>query len=477
LLISGVFALLTFFFINNQKTRLIEAAINEKINFAKTISDTTSSLVWKFRITELPGAERIFFSQMAQFPDIVSLRLVNIDGTVRRSNVEAEIGKKFYDPDIASAIAENKVIKKDSFYRGQPVKLIIYPGTEDNVVWLSFSLAAAQKKVQEITVQIILMNVGILIILLSLLFFLLRLIIKPLQEIIAVLREIAKGNLKARVRIKSRTEIGEVAATINKMAENLETSREREKILSRLKSEFISIAAHRLRTPLSIIKWVLKMVISGDVGKLKKGQKDMLEKGYRANERMIALVANLLDVARIEEGKFGYQFHYAQLEDIIKEQLKHFDLLAKEKNISLIFRRPKQILPKIKMDPQKIALVLENLLENSLHYTNPKGSVEIKIERRDPFLEVIVKDTGIGIPKKQMNRLFTKFFRGENVVRMQTEGTGLGLFIVKNIVERHGGKIWAESKEGKGTTMHFTLPLKEEMIPKKETIIEEFKGL
>ncbi len=242
----------------------------------------------------------------------------------------------------------------------------------------------------------------------------------------------------------------------------------REKAISRTKSEFISIAAHQLRTPLSAIKWIFKMLLDGDAGKLTEEQKDLLQKGYDSNERIIQLVNDMLNVARIEEGRFGYEFYYIDIVELINKVILEYKLKAEEKNIDLKFIKPSGKINPVKIDPSKIELVLQNLIDNALKYTKEGGSVEISLKKTDDYLQISVKDTGVGIPESQKERLFSKFFRGENVVKMQTEGTGLGLFITKNIVLRHGGKIWVDTKEGEGTTFTFTIPKKESLIPEKE---------
>lgn len=233
----------------------------------------------------------------------------------------------------------------------------------------------------------------------------------------------------------------------------------REKMIDKLKSEFISIAAHQLRTPLSAIKWVIKMVLDGDVGKLNEEQQQFLYKGYQSNERIIHLVNDMLNVSRIEEGRFGYSFNKEDLIKVIDGAVASIDGLIREKSIKLTINKPKK-LDKIYLDSQKMGLVVQNLLENAVKYTPEFGKIEIDVEGGDELVKVRVKDNGVGIPEKDKAKLFSKFFRAENVIRMQTEGSGLGLFIVKNIIKRHGGEIMVESEEGKGTEFVFTLPLK-----------------
>jgi len=232
----------------------------------------------------------------------------------------------------------------------------------------------------------------------------------------------------------------------------------REKMIDKLKSEFISIAAHQLRTPLSAIKWVIKMVLDGDTGKLNKEQQKLLFKGYESNERIINLVNDMLNVSRIEEGRFGYSFKKEDFLKTLQFHIDNFENLIKQKSIKLTVEKLSK-LPSVYMDKQKMGLILQNILENAIKYTPEFGKINIVLEAGKQFLKVKIKDNGVGIPEKDQVKLFTKFFRAENVVRMQTEGSGLGLFIVKNVIKKHGGEISFESKEGKGTEFIFTLPL------------------
>jgi signal transduction histidine kinase len=242
----------------------------------------------------------------------------------------------------------------------------------------------------------------------------------------------------------------------------------REKMVERIKTEFVSLAAHQLRTPLSAIKWTLKMLLDGDLGEITKEQRGFLDKTYQSNERMISLINDLLNITRIEEGKYLYKPTLADFENIVHFVIDSFQEEIARKKIVLDFQKSKTKLPRITIDTEKMRLVVQNLLDNAVRYTPLHGRITILLEiikfhdKDEREIIFSIKDTGVGIPQDQQPRIFTKFFRGANVMRMDTEGTGLGLFISKNIVEAHGGKIWFESEEGKGTTFHFTLPVKEE---------------
>ncbi len=232
----------------------------------------------------------------------------------------------------------------------------------------------------------------------------------------------------------------------------------REKTIDKLKSEFISIAAHQLRTPLTAIKWVIKMLLDGDSGSLNDGQTELLNKGYESNERIITLVNDLLNVSRIEEGRFGYKFKKTNFEEILAIVLSNTEQIVKQNKQVLDINKPENI-PEIYMDPERIILALQNILDNAIKYTPENGKIKINIEVGKKYLRVNIKDSGVGIPEKDKVKIFSKFFRARNVLRMETEGTGLGLFISKNIIDKHKGQIYINSEEGVGTEVGFSLPL------------------
>ncbi|PJA01010.1 hypothetical protein COX75_01010 [bacterium (Candidatus Gribaldobacteria) CG_4_10_14_0_2_um_filter_33_15] len=235
----------------------------------------------------------------------------------------------------------------------------------------------------------------------------------------------------------------------------------REKIVEKLKTEFVTISAHQLRTPLSAIKWTVRMLLDGDVGELTDEQTEFLKKAYQSNERMVNLVNDLLNVTRIEEGRYLYNPEELDMIELIEKTIIPLKEIAERKNLKFEFLKPKEKEIKVRVDKEKISLAISNLVDNAINYTKEgKISIQFEYDSKDKQVKFSVKDTGIGISEEQQKRLFSKFFRGINAIKAETEGTGLGLFIAKNIIEAHGGRIWFESEEGKGTTFYFTLPLK-----------------
>lgn len=237
----------------------------------------------------------------------------------------------------------------------------------------------------------------------------------------------------------------------------------REKRVEQMKTEFVSIAAHQLRTPLSAIKWTLKMLLDGDLGQINEEQKSFIGRTYWSNERMIALINDLLNVTRIEEGRYLYSPVLTDIGAIVQSTSDFLKEEIERRKIKFKFEKPKEKLPKVLVDVEKIKLVVQNLLENAIRYTKPGGEVIVSVRGDKEKVSFQIKDTGVGIQKSQQDRIFTKFFRGENVIRMETDGSGLGLFIAKNIVNSHGGKIWFESKKNQGATFYFTLPVGREL--------------
>jgi len=208
---------------------------------------------------------------------------------------------------------------------------------------------------------------------------------------------------------------------------------------------------------------------------LRAEDKEAVTSGLNAATRMLKIVNDLLDVAKIEEGRYGYNLQPVNFVDFLAKLLSGAEAVAKQYSVKLYFDRGPVEGITLTIDPDKLSIAVSNLLDNAIKYNVPNGSVTVKIEQLadKPYLQVSIKDTGIGIPPEDVKKLFSKFFRAENVVKKETAGSGLGLYIAKNIINRHGGVIWAESTLGRGTTFYFTLPLDPNLIPKAEAPLIE----
>jgi len=266
---------------------------------------------------------------------------------------------------------------------------------------------------------------------------------------------------------------------LQKMADSLAVANDKLRILDKAKTEFISIASHQLRTPVTAIKGFSSLLLEGSYGEVSAGVKGALEKVFVSSERLVNLIEDLLNVSRIESGRLTFTFEMGSLNDILQELYDSFILVAKAKKFYLDLKVPENPLPKIKMDAAKIRELISNFIDNAFKYTE-KGGVTVKAEIREsgvvidedgfvkegeksPYGKVIrvtVSDTGIGVPREEIPSLFKKFSRGKDVSRLHVGGTGLGLFVGKAIADAHHGATWVESDgAGKGSRFIIEIPV------------------
>jgi signal transduction histidine kinase len=248
---------------------------------------------------------------------------------------------------------------------------------------------------------------------------------------------------------------------LQKMSDALAKANDQLKKLDNAKSDFISIASHQLRTPLTSIKGFISLLSEGSYGKITPVQQETLNKVYQSNERLIHLVEDLLDISRIESGRMEFDFAPCQVANLCQEVVDGFALRAKNNKLYLDYKKPDVSLPEIMIDAGKVREVISNMVDNALKYT-PKGGVKVSLEQKETNLRVTISDTGIGIPVTELPYLFSKFSRGKDIGRLNAAGTGLGLYVGKSMIEANGGKIWAESEgEGQGSRFIIELPLQQ----------------
>jgi PAS domain S-box-containing protein len=231
-----------------------------------------------------------------------------------------------------------------------------------------------------------------------------------------------------------------------------------EQEVDRMKSEFISLASHQLRTPLSAIKTYTHMLNDGYMGDLNEAQKKSLETIIGAANRMNELISTLLNITRIESGTIAISPRLLHLEKTAIEVTHEVELLAKTKLIKLAVKVKGKASTAVRTDSLIVKEVIINLVSNAIKYTPDNGNVTIVIHPRRSDILVEVSDSGWGIPKLAQDQIFTKFFRAQNIVKRETTGTGLGLYLVKGLLDALGGRIWFVSSENKGTSFFFTLP-------------------
>ncbi len=275
-------------------------------------------------------------------------------------------------------------------------------------------------------------------------------------------REQARGEELTRLN----KELGEYSKRLFDKDFELTLANRRLQELEQAKSKFVSVTTHQLRTPLSAIKWTFHMLAQGSLGPITDEQRNFIQKGYNSAQRMIIIVNNLLNIDYIEADRDDYNFVSVKLEDLIEDLIFEFTNQCQSKQTKLIFHRPAEALPPVSADPVKLGMVFENLIDNAIKYTPSGGQIEIslrsdRVNTARGVVEVIVSDSGIGIPPDDRHKIFHRFFRARNAVKVETDGSGLGLFISRDIVRKHQGEIWFESQEGRGSIFHFTVPVRQ----------------
>lgn len=232
----------------------------------------------------------------------------------------------------------------------------------------------------------------------------------------------------------------------------------KEREVDKAKTEFVSLASHQLRTPLSAINWYTEMLLSGDAGEVSEAQRKFLKEVYNGSQRMVELVNALLNVSRIDLGTFAIDPVPTELSEIAESVLLELTAPIHAKNLK-VERHYDDTIGKISADPKLIRIIIQNLLSNAVKYTPPNGMIGIDISKKGEEAIIRVYDTGYGIPKEQQGKIFTKLFRADNAREIESDGTGLGLYIVKSVMEQSGGRVWFESEEHKGSTFYVAIPL------------------
>ena len=283
-------------------------------------------------------------------------------------------------------------------------------------------------------------------------FFVTISISRPIERLKQETANIAKGDFSRRIDIDSKDEIGELAAAFNTMCFKLNE-------LERLKSEFIANISHEFRTPLTSLREANNLLLEGIAGKTTEKQQRLLKITKEESEKLIKMINDFLDLSKMEAGMIKYNLVPSDINIVIENAVNEIRLLAERKEIELKLEI-KESFPIIIMDSEKIKQVMINLLSNAVKFTPESGRIIVKARTEDSNIYVEVKDTGIGIAKENLLKIFDKFQQVDTGINHKLRGTGLGLSIAKHIIETHHGKIWAESRLGKGSSIIFILPIK-----------------
>ncbi|MBW3569346.1 hypothetical protein KY385_04415 [Candidatus Parcubacteria bacterium] len=242
---------------------------------------------------------------------------------------------------------------------------------------------------------------------------------------------------------------------VNDATAKLQKSNRKLRALDETKDEFISMASHQLRTPLTSVKGYMSMVLEGDAGKLKKQQQELLSQAFVSSQRMVYLIADLLNVSRLKTGKFIIEKQPISLAKVVEGEIAQLKQTAKIKGLSLEYSKPGSF-PDLMLDETKIRQVIMNFADNAIYYTPSGGKIQISLHEDGHNVYFKVKDNGLGVPKDEGAKIFQKFYRASNAKKARPDGTGLGLFMAKKVIDAQGGSLIFASTEGKGSTFGFT---------------------
>jgi signal transduction histidine kinase len=258
---------------------------------------------------------------------------------------------------------------------------------------------------------------------------------------------------------EKREELEQLNQQLNETNRELNEANAKLRELSEMKEEFLALTTHDLRSPLTVISGVISFFTSGRLGELSPEQKNMVSMMERNTQNLIELVNDLLDASKLESGTIRLEVASIDLRGVLDELRETMELLAKEKEIELVETLPAD-LPPVEADRAKLRRIILNLLSNALKFTRKGGRVEVRVERQESQVRISVSDTGVGIAPEDVARLFDKYEQARSRATRGEKGTGLGLYITRQLVELHGGEIKVESEVGRGSTFSFTLPMK-----------------
>jgi signal transduction histidine kinase len=447
IILISLITVATFSMVN--LTVVVGTIEDELVHYGESLAKTISqSIEASYANHEWPF---LTLKKLSESEDVLFWWVVKPDGTIYLGDDADVWGKKIEEPSLETG---DLVVRDSVFYKtNERMKLIVNPiniGLPGKkwFLYLGFSLKAVQRAKNEIMIANTLSIIIILFLTSVLAVFLSKTITNPISRLKDATRELARGNFAAQAKVETKDEVGGLAKAFNHMTRELRKS-------DRLKVEFVNVAAHELKTPLIPVIGYLSLL--SENRRLPKAVRSKLKIVCRSAQREKKLVDDILNVSKLEAGAMKFEMTPMRVEELIREAVNEAAPKAWKKGIRVVVGIPDK-LPAIRGDGWRLSQVLDNLLDNAIKFTE-KGTVTVEAKNRDGGLVVSVKDTGIGISKENIPKLFNKFFQADTGIKRKREGTGLGLVISKGIVEAHKGRIWAESKLGRGSTFTFSLPI------------------
>lgn len=250
----------------------------------------------------------------------------------------------------------------------------------------------------------------------------------------------------------------QLTQAVDRATRQLRASNRRLRELDAAKDEFVSMASHQLRTPLTSVKGYISMVLEGDAGEINATQRTFLTEAFTSSERMVQLIGNFLNVSRIRTGNFTIDFHPGDVAALVAQSIESIQLIAERHHLRVDYR-PREVIPPLLIDENKLRQVIVNYIDNAIYYSPGADVITVRLYTKDGWVVCTVQDHGIGVPQGEQRKIFTKFFRAHNAQLQRPDGTGIGLFLAKKIVLGHHGELIFHSREGQGSTFGFRLPI------------------
>ncbi len=326
---------------------------------------------------------------------------------------------------------------------------------EVKFIRLSIHLEELQEVVDEIRLKILVAGVIVLVLVFGVSIFISRRISKPMVDIARSVEEIRSGNLDKHIDTQSEDEVGRVAKAVNELVDKLKADIIQLKKLEQVRSEFLGNVSHELRTPLFSLQGFLETLLDGAIDD-PNVNRHFLEKAYSHASRLNALLSDLINISQIESGEMKMSFRYFSVREFLEQVVSEMEQVASQRNITLALvseQAPLDVLG----DKERLKQVMVNLIDNAVKYNQPNGRVVVSYEQVDGKAKISVEDTGVGIPKEHLSRIFERFYRVDKERSRDAGGTGLGLAIVKHIIEAHGSVADVYSEVGKGSIFSFEL--------------------
>jgi two-component system phosphate regulon sensor histidine kinase PhoR len=438
------------------------------INELKTQANQAEFVIRHLSIRDFSG-----YTRLQQYARSANLRLTLIDagGTVmfesdlpyeKLSSIENHLQR----PEVQEALRDGKgsstrrstTINTEMLYLA---KRIAEPFLETDgvaapvILRVALPMTQVEEALADIQSKITITSTAVLVVVVAITIIVSGRVVRPVKEMCAIAEHIRAGNLEKRIPVRSRDEFGKLAESLNSMVDKLGEDLEKLKKLERVRSEFLGNVSHELRTPIFAIQGMLETLLRGALDE-KEVNRGFVERALSNTQRLNVLLGDLIEISRIESGEMKMSFRYFSIHELLEHVMREVEESARQKNITLELvsdGTPSEVLG----DKERLKQAMVNLVDNAIKYNKPGGRVTVCDQKTDSGMRISVRDTGTGIPKEHLPRIFERFYRVNKERSREAGGTGLGLAIVKHIIEAHGSKVEVHSEVGKGSVFTFTL--------------------